>query len=105
MEKKKIYISIPITGHDEKLQREKADRVAMSLSRRGFKPVNPFVDVFAGKNPDYFDYLCSDLRTITDCDGICFCQGWEKSCGCGIEHDFVMRLKAYDKKDFEIFYE
>lgn len=84
----KIYISLPITGHDITRQREHADRVAASLSRMGHRPLTPF-DIYAGKTPSYADYLCSDLRALADCEAIYLCEGWRQSRGCRIEHDFA----------------
>ena len=101
--KPKIYISLPITGQESKA-REKADRIKTALSKKGYKPVSPF-DIYSGSDPEYEDHICNDLRAMMDCDIIYFCQGWENSCGCGIEHDVVMRFKAYGKKDFKIMYE
>lgn len=103
-ESKKLYISIPITGFDLKKQTDKADRLKARLSRKGWRVVTPF-EIYAGKNPDYFDYIAADLRTLMDCDAVYFCEGWEHSCGCGIEHDTVMRLKAYGKKEIYVMYE
>ncbi len=100
----KIYISLPITGLDPDKVRQKADLIKASLSRQGHRPVSPF-EVTAGKNPTYEDYICCDLRAMLDCDGIIFCQGWERSCGCNIEHDVAMRFKAHGRKDFKIMYE
>ncbi len=99
----RIYISLPITGNEKKA-REKADLIKALLSRQGHTPVSPF-DVYAGKKPKYEDYICYDLRAMLDCDGIMFCEGWEQSCGCNIEHDVAMRFKAYEKKNFKIMYE
>lgn len=99
----KVYISLPITGNEIKA-RQKADLTKAALSRKGFTPVSPF-EVNAGKNPTYEDYICADLRVMLDCDAICFCEGWEKSLGCNIEHDVAMRYKAYGRKDFKIIYE
>lgn len=103
IKKLKIYISLPITGHERKA-REKADMMKAQLSRKGHTPVSPF-DIYAGKRPDYADYICFDLRAMLGCDAILFCDGWEKSCGCQIEHDVAMRFKAYGRKDFTIMYE
>lgn len=100
----KIYLSIPISGYDLTKVREHADYVKMALSRQGHKVISPFC-ICPCKNPKYEDYICADLRAMLDCDGIYFCQGWDKSCGCGIEHDVAMRFKAYHKKDFKIMYE
>ena len=102
--KKKIYISIPITGHPYRDQREKADLAARMLSKKGYIPVNPF-NIYAGHQPDYYDHLTADLRALADCDGIYFCTGWEQSLGCNIEHDFVMRHIAAKRKDYEVTYE
>lgn len=101
---KRIYISIPITGHAPARAREKADRVKGALSRRGWMPVSPF-EIYAGRNPTYTDHICHDLRALMGCDAVYFCEGWERSCGCNIEHDVVMRLKAHGRKEMEVMYE
>lgn len=85
---KRIYISLPITGTNEKETREHADLVKAMLSRSGYEAVNPF-EIYAGKNPDYKDHLCSDLRALADCDGIYLCKGWRWSRGCRIERNFA----------------
>lgn len=85
--KRKIYISIPISGHDDKKQREKADLLKGRLSREGFRVVSPF-DINAGKNPTYYDHICYDLRALSDCDAAYFCKGWEESRGCRLEKAF-----------------
>lgn len=103
MEKTKIYISLPISGQEHKA-REKADRIKTALSKKGYEVISPF-DIYPGKDPEYEDYICFDLRALMDCDAVYFCLGWEHSCGCGIEHDVVMRFKAFGKKDFKVMYE
>lgn len=85
--KKRIYISIPISGHDLTRQREKADRIKIKLSKDGYEVVNPF-DIYSGDNPTYFDHICNDLRALADCDGAYFCIGWQNSKGCQIERSF-----------------
>lgn len=100
----KIYISIPISGLDFDTQREKADLIKAKLSREGHTVVSPF-DIYAGKNPTYADYICYDLRAMMDCDAVCFCKGWESSCGCQIEYHVAMRFKAHEKKNFKLFYD
>lgn len=84
----KIYISIPITGHNETEVREHADLVKSALSRAGHMVVNPF-EIYCGKNPTYADYLCADLRALADCDAIFLCKGWQFSRGCRIERTFA----------------
>lgn len=80
----KVYISLPISGLPYQQQRDKADRVKAALSRAGYEPVNPF-EIYAGENPQYADYLCSDLRELMDCEAIYLCAGWQYSKGCRIE--------------------
>lgn len=103
-ERQKIYISIPITGHSEEKVREKADRVKAKLSREGWTVVSPF-DIYAGRNPEYADYIAADIRALMDCDAIYMCRGWAKSCGCSIEIATARALKEFDKKPFTIIYE
>lgn len=100
----KIYISIPITGNDSAKVREHADAVKMALHRQGHVPINP-LDIYPCRNPRYEDYIIADLKAMLDCDAVYFCQGWEHSCGCNIEHDVAMRFKAHGRKDFKIMYE
>ena len=85
---KKVYISVPISGHDETQVREHIDLMKAALSRVGHKAVSPF-DVYAGKNPDYFDYLCADLHELSKCDAIFLCKGWQFSKGCQVEAHFA----------------
>lgn len=104
----KIYISIPITGRPEQEVRRHAEYLKDALIKSYYdvvSVVSPF-DINQGKeNPQYEDYICTDLRAMLDCDAILFCKGWEKSCGCNIEHDVAMRMMAHNKKSFKIFYE
>lgn len=90
----KIYISIPISGHDETEVRNHADLIKAALSRAGHTPVSPF-DIFAGKNPTYVEYLCSDLQVLATCDAIYLADGWQFSRGCRIEANFA---KEFDKE-------
>lgn len=94
---KRIYISLSITGR-EREAREHADLMKASLSRAGHRPVSPF-DIYAGQDAEYEDRLCSGLRTLTGCDGIMLCRGWQFSRRC--------RIEASVAKEFEIqiFYE
>lgn len=102
-QRKKIYISLPITAVEQKA-REKADLLKARLSREGWEVVNPF-EIWAGEKPTYADHLCADLRAMMDCDAILFCHGWTASCGCNIERQVAIIMKTYRKKNFEILYE
>lgn len=100
----KVYISIPITGHDEKKQREKADLVKGRLSRYGHEVVSPF-EIYCGKNPSYEDYICADLRALMDCDAVYFCEGWGKSVGCCIEKAVAEIYSKRKKRPIKLIFE
>lgn len=87
----KIYISLPISGRNENKARQLADLTKAALSRMGWLPVSPF-DIYAGRNPEYADYLRADLRALADCDAIFLCKGWENSRGCRIEESFAKEM-------------
>lgn len=99
----RIYISLPISGQEEDA-RKKVERMKDTLREKGYLPVSPF-EITKGKNPQYEDHICTDLREMLDCDAILFCKGWEQSCGCLIEHHTAMQFMAHNKKDFNIIYE
>lgn len=102
--KPKCYISIPISGQNRKIQMQTAELTAAMLSRQGYEPVNPFL-IYAGRNPEYEDHICCDLRAMLDCDAIYFCEGWEQSLGCCIEHAVAQQYIEKGKKIFKMIYE
>lgn len=85
----KIYISIPISGHDLAAQRAKAKEIADKLRKLGHEPVNPFDTPEAP--PDMSDkeryayYMGEDIKRLLMCDAIVICEGWNKSKGCCLE--------------------
>lgn len=97
----KIYISIPISGHDPEEQRAKAERFAKDIDAIGHDPINPF-EVPAP--PEYFDekgryayYMGFDIANLLWCDAAYFSRGWEQSKGCQLEHTAaeIYGLKIY----------
>lgn len=86
----KIYISIPISGHNLAVQQRKANEAAKKLREMGHEPVNPF-DTIAppgGLREDerYAYYMGEDLKKLLMCDAILMCSGWGASKGCAVEH-------------------
>lgn len=102
--KKKIYISLPISGRDPKKARMHADMVKSALSKMGFEPVNPF-EIYAGENPSYNDHLADDIRALLDCDGICLCGDGVASFGVNVECAIAMLTYKMRKPDFLFFVE
>lgn len=101
----RIYISIPITGHDLDEQRAKAAEIAENIKAAGHIPVNPFgvPKPPAGFNEkeQYAYYMGEDIEELLLCDAAYFTRGWDKSKGCLLEHFAakIYGLKAYYSTD------
>ena len=86
----KIYISIPISGKNEKEQRRLAQLKAMTLKSLKHEVVNPFIvadetEKRLGRKPTYYEYIEDDLKALSTCDAIFMMNGWTDSKGCKIE--------------------
>lgn len=96
--KRKIYISLPITGHNILQQRAKAleviDRLSVKMGQDA-DFINPF-DISDALNslhkamgitpPSYEEYMLYDLKAQNACQATFFCLGWDASEGCTREH-------------------
>ena len=100
-----VYISIPISGRPADRVREHAELVKARLSREGWRRVVSPLDIYAGKDPRYADYIAADIRALMDCDAIFMCRGWQQSCGCNIEHAAARALIRFGKGLQRIIYE
>lgn len=81
--RKKIYISIPMSGLDLDMQRDLSIEIATSLSHF-YDVVSPFDNgVPADAHPS--QHMRADFKMLLDCDAIFMCKGWEDSAGCRAE--------------------
>lgn len=91
----KIYISIPITGHDLNAQTGKALEIAEKIKALGHEPVNPFDTPLAppewSEQQKYAYYMGEDIKRLLMCDAVYFHPKWTKSKGCSTEHDIAVR--------------
>lgn len=95
----RIYISIPIKGKDESVQRRLASEIAEKIKEAGHEPVNPFDT----PNPpeDYAEerkyayYMSRDIERLMLCDAIYLCEGWERSMGCRIERSIAIEMLKF----------
>ncbi len=79
---KKIYISIPITGHDIEKQKRKAERIKEQIPNS----ISPF-DIVEDNGQSYGYFMGKDIEYILDnCDTVFLCSGWKKSRGCILEY-------------------
>lgn len=89
--KKKIYISGPISGHDIEERRAAFAAVERMLREEGLEVVNPLNVAF----PEYCtheQYMRVDIALLIGCDYIYLMKGWDTSRGASTE--FVVATSA-----------
>lgn len=93
----KIYLSLPITGHNIDDVKKKAQSVAAMLRHKGNEVITPF-DVSSDDTAPYALHMGKDIQALLECDAVYFCNGWNESKGCRLEHAAAL---VYEKKIFE----
>lgn len=89
---KRVYISGPITGTEDYMERFAA--AEKHLTECGYKVVNP-AKIGAQMPPDttYEGYMSMSLRELDRCEKICMLPGWEKSLGANREYGYALARK------------
>ena len=82
--KKKIYISLPISGYDLEERKELAMQTEVRLRSHGYDVFNPLGDKWESGLTTQ-DYMKRDLKELLECDTIIFMTGFNKSAGCHTE--------------------
>ena len=84
--KKKIYISLPITGRDIEETKKKCASVKEWLSGmyKEFDFITPF-EINTTTDKPYSYYMGKDISVLLDCQGIILLDEWETSKGCRLE--------------------
>lgn len=101
----KIYISIPISGHDLATQQRKALEVADKLRELGHETVSPLPPPIPPegltKKEEYAFYMGEDIKKLLTCDAIFLCEGWADSKGCRFEAQaaLVYEIEQYGRID------
>ena len=85
MKRKRVYISIPISGHDLEEVKEKARKAKIWVSHR-YDVITPF-DVCPEPDKPYSYYMGKDIEALLECDAIYLCEGWQRSKGCMAEFE------------------
>lgn len=95
---KKVYISGPITGTDDYIERfEKAEN---DLKSQGYSVINPAkVNANLPEDTTWNEYMKMSLCMLAMCDGIYMLKGWKESRGANME---LMRAKELC---FKVLYE
>jgi hypothetical protein len=97
MNKKRIYISLPISGHPIYSVMSRALSIKEKLMD-GYWAITPF-DICSDLTQPYSYFMGEDIKELLECDAVYFAKGWEKSRGCRLEHSAA---EIYGK---EILYE
>lgn len=84
--RKKVYISLPITGHDLDNVENRSVLASITLEKFGFEPVSP-LDVCDDIDATYEDLIGHDITALLKCDAVVFLEGWKDSKGCNLEHE------------------
>lgn len=88
----KIYISGPITGHDN--AEAEFSQAELAIKAAGFEPINPFTvckHMRHGK-ATWTDYMRKDIAALMSADVVYRLRGWQNSKGANIEVDIANRL-------------
>lgn len=82
--KKRIYLSLPISGYDLEERRETAMQTEVRLHSLGYDVVSPLGSNWeAGLTTQ--EYMQRDLEMLLTCDAIYLMTGWNRSAGCHCE--------------------
>lgn len=92
--KKKVYISIPISGKDITEVNLIVNMVKKGLEINGCTPVTPF-DASPDSKASYSEHMGRDIQALLECDAVYFCRGWQESKGCQAEYEVA---KIYGKQ-------
>lgn len=87
--KKRVYVSLPISGRPIEEAKAEAERAKDVLMEAGYDPVTPFdiVPEPIGKTAkeQYAYCMGRDIEELLKCDAIHLCRGHEGSKGCRLE--------------------
>ena len=85
----KVYISLPITGHD--IEEVEASCIYASgvIQAKGHTPVSP-LDVSPDSDATYAEHMGNDIEALLNCDAVLFLPGYQKSKGCRLEYEVAV---------------
>ena len=91
MEKKKIYISGPISGCDMRERKEAFEKAKLILDAIGYKAVNPLENGLPC-NATTHEHMRRDIEILMGCDEIYMMSKWTHSAGCKLEFDIATAI-------------
>ncbi len=91
MSKQRIYLSGPITGTDDYMERfAKAQK---KLEEEGYSVINPaLVNSNMPEDTTYEEYMCMSFTMLDMCDVIYMLKNWKESCGANREYGYALAM-------------
>ncbi|MBO4498793.1 MAG: DUF4406 domain-containing protein [Bacteroidaceae bacterium] len=88
--KKKLYLSLPITGREADERRVYAAAMIEEINRLmpWYEVVNP-LDNKLEYDVHWSKHMKADIAMLIECDAIYMCKDWQWSHGCKLEHDIA----------------
>lgn len=94
----KAMLSQPMAGKTNEEIIETRERAFAELVKRGYEVKNSFFgnekeneevlkEIGVINNPVWF--MAKAIETMSFCDAVYFCKGWEEARGCRIEHEIA----------------
>lgn len=89
--RKKVYLSLPISGYDLTERIETSLKTEMNLHERGYDVFNP-LDNGLPHEASTYEHMKADIRALLDCDIVLFMSGFNRSAGCHTELAVAMAI-------------
>lgn len=87
---KKVYISGPITGTKDYLEKFEDIETALVLVHQGVEVINPAkVNANLPESTTWEEYMRMSLCMLSMCDGIYMMEGWQQSRGANLEYAYA----------------
>ena len=87
----KVFISQPMAGYGKEeiiaIRKEAMNGLSGLLKGELFFIPSYFTDAELGSERDAIRLLAKSIDLLADADVAYFCEGWQESRGCNIEHD------------------
>lgn len=89
--KKRIYLSGPISGHDIEERKNAFARASVLTEALGFEPVNPMENGLP-EDASTHQHMKRDFEMLLTCDVILMMEKWTHSAGCKVEFDVATSI-------------
>lgn len=84
MDKKRIYVSGPISGHDLEERRQAFKQAQVMLEAQGWSVINPMENGLPAEATTH-EHMKRDINMLLSCDAIYMLCRWTHSKGCMVE--------------------